>query len=152
MQGLSHLLAKRVEEQHLVGINFTNYFKLFHLMFCDDVLILLRADPGEWLVIMETLQLFSLASALSLNFTKSSVHYWGITETELQHLKDIIPLPFINLSEGFTYLGYHLKLGSSSPRDWLWLVALFKKKSTSGVISGCRLGAATSWSSRFWKA
>jgi len=97
-------------------------------MFCDDVLILLKADQGEWLVLKETLQLFCQASGLSLNFTKSTVHYWGITDTELQHLKDIIPLPFINLSEGFTYLGYHLKLGSSTPCDWQWLVALYKKK------------------------
>jgi hypothetical protein len=128
MQGLSLLLAKRVEDQHLVGINFSNYFKLVHLLFCDDVLILLKAEQGEWYVIKETLQLFCLASGLSINYTKSTAHFWGISETELQQLKDIIPLPFINLSEGFTYLGYHLKLGSSSPCDWQWLVALYKNK------------------------
>jgi len=65
---------------------------------------------------------------VSLNYTKSTVHFWGITDTELQQLKDIIPLPFITLSEGFTYLGYQLKMGSSTPCDWQWLVALYEKK------------------------
>jgi hypothetical protein len=128
MEGLSLLLSKRIEEHLLKGLRLTNCFRLVHLMFVDDVLIFLSADQGDWLALKETLQLFCKASGLALNFSKSTVHYWGISDTELLHLKASIPLPFYHLSVGFSYLGFHLKLGSSSPCDWQWLVALFEKK------------------------
>jgi hypothetical protein len=42
--------------------------------------------------------------------------------------KDSIPFTFIDLSEGFRYLGFQLKLGASSPGDWRWLVAIFERR------------------------
>jgi hypothetical protein len=152
MEGLSLLLSKRFTDHHISGLKVSNCLKIVHLMFVDDVLLLSNADQGEWLVLQETLQLFCLASGLSINFSKSTVHYWGLSDTELLHLKDSIPLPFFNLSEGFSYLGFQLKLGSSTPNDWRWLVALFEKKSASGAINGCLWVAAISWLSRYWRA
>jgi hypothetical protein len=109
-------------------------------MFVDDVLIFLSADQGDWQALKDTLQLFCKASGLALNFSKSTVHYWGISDTELLSLKDSIPLPFISLSEGFSYLGFHLKLGSSTPCDWQWLVALFEKKISFWCFKWLSLG------------
>jgi len=87
-------------------------------MFVDDVLILSKADLAEWLIILEVLQLFCSVLGLTINPSKSSVHYWGLSNAELLPLQDSIPLSFINLSEGFTYLGFQLKLGASSSSDW----------------------------------
>nr|KUM45130.1 hypothetical protein ABT39_MTgene3630 [Picea glauca] len=54
---------------------------------------------------------------LTINHSKSLVHYWGLTDVELLFLKDSIPLTFIYLSEGFTYLGFQMKLGVTSLGD-----------------------------------
>jgi ribonuclease HI len=97
-------------------------------MFVDDVLILSKADPEEWQILLEVLQHFGAVSGLSINLSKSSVHYWGITDSELLHLKASIPLTFKHLSEGFIYLGFRMKMGRSSPGDWAWLVDIFVKK------------------------
>jgi hypothetical protein len=59
---------------------------------------------------------------------KSTVHYWGPSETELSSLKGVIPFSFTDLTFGFKYLGYHLKPGASSASDWSWLVSTFERK------------------------
>jgi hypothetical protein len=128
MEGLSILLSKSFTEHQISGIKVSNLIKIVHLMFVDDVLLMTKADPEEWLVILDVLQLFCSVSGLSINLSKSSVHYWGLTDAELLILKDSIPLTFINLSEGFTYLGFQMKLGVTSPGDWRWLVATFERK------------------------
>jgi hypothetical protein len=128
MEGLSILLSQSVSEQKISGIKVSNLVKIVHLMFVDDVLLLSIADPEEWRIILEVLQKFCSVSGLSINASKSSVHYWGLSETELQLLQATIPLSFKNLNEGFTYLGFHLKMGASSPADWHWLVTKFERK------------------------
>jgi hypothetical protein len=101
---------------------------MVHLLFVDDVLLMSKADLSEWLVILEVLHLLCSVSGLTINFSKSFVHYWGLSEAELLILKDSIPFTFVNLSEGFRYLGFQLKLGASSLDDWRWLVALFERR------------------------
>jgi ribonuclease HI len=128
MEGLSLLLSKSFTDHHISGIKVSNCIKIVHLMFVDDVLLLTKADLAEWLVIQDVLQLFCSVSGLSINYSKSSVHYWGLTDAELLLLKDSIPFTFINLSEGFNYLGFQLKMGASSSGDWRWLVALFERR------------------------
>jgi hypothetical protein len=128
MEGLSLLLSKNFTEHHISGIKVSKFIKMVHLLFVDDVLLMSKADLSEWLVIQEVLQLFCSVSGLSINFSKSSVHYWGLSEAELLILKDSVPFTFVNLSEGFRYLGFQLKLGASSPEDWRWLVAHFERR------------------------
>jgi hypothetical protein len=128
MEGLSLLLTKNFTERKITGIKVTNFLKMFHLMFVDDVLLMTLADPAEWSIILEVLSLFCSVSGLTINQAKSTVHYWGLTETELTCLKSSIPFSFSNLSEGFIYLGYRLKMKSSSPEDWQWLLSLFERK------------------------
>jgi hypothetical protein len=97
-------------------------------MFVDDVLLMTKADLTKWLVILDLLQAFCSASGLSINYTKSTTHYWGLNEAELSSLKDSIPFSFLDLIKGFRYLGYQLKPGASSSEDWRWLVAKFERK------------------------
>jgi hypothetical protein len=52
-------------------------------MFVDDVLIMTKADLVEWTVIQDTLLHFCSISGLSINHSKSSAHYWGLSASEL---------------------------------------------------------------------
>jgi hypothetical protein len=128
MEGLSLLLTKKNSEHFISGIKVSKLIKLVHILFVDDVLLLSKADLSEWVVILEVLQRFCSVSGLSINISKSTVHYWGLSEAELQIFKAAIPYTFLNLSDGFSYLGYLLKVGVSSPSDWRWLVARFENK------------------------
>jgi hypothetical protein len=128
MEGLSLLLSKSISEHRISGIKVSNFIKIVHLMFVDDILLMSKADLAEWLVILDLLQLFCSVSGLSINFSKSTVHYWGLSEAELSILKDSIPFSFFDLKEGFRYLGYQLKPGASSSADWSWLVAIFERR------------------------
>jgi hypothetical protein len=128
MEGLSLLLNQKLSEKLISGIKVSKFVKLLHLLFVDDVLLLSKAVLSEWLIILEVLQLFCSVSGLSINFSKSSVYHWGLLDNELLILKDAVPFTFVNLSEGFKYLGFKLKLGSSTPEDWKGLVAHFEKR------------------------
>ena len=75
MEGLSLLLSKSIIEHHISGIKVSKFIKIVHLMFVDDVLLMKKADLVEWLVIQDMLQLFCSISGLSINYSKSSVHY-----------------------------------------------------------------------------
>jgi hypothetical protein len=128
MEGLSLLLTKNVSEQQISGIKVSKFINLVHLIFVDDVLLMSKATPSEWIVILELLQIFCTASGLSINFTKSTAHYWGLTRNELCSLKESLPFTFVDLSQGFKYLGYVLKPGAKNSDDWRWLVAKFERK------------------------
>jgi retron-type reverse transcriptase len=91
MESLSLLLSKSIADQKISGIKVSRFIKIFHLMFVDDILLLTKAEPSEWLVILDILQVFCTATGLSINPTKSSVHFWGVSEAELLLLKGTIP-------------------------------------------------------------
>jgi hypothetical protein len=128
MEGLSLLLTKSFNELKISGIKVSKFIKIVHLMFVDDVLLLSNADLAEWSVIQDVLLCFCSASGLSINLSKSSVYYWGLSETELLSFKASLPYTFFDLREGFRYLGFQLKLGAYTPADWQWLVNLFERK------------------------
>jgi hypothetical protein len=128
MEGLSLLLNKNFIDHHITGIKVSKLIKIFLLMFVDDVLIMTKADLVEWTVIQDSLLHFCSTSGLSINHSKSSAHYWGLSDSELLRFKDHYTYTFIDLKEGFRYLGYQLKMGATLPGDWRWLVAIFEKK------------------------
>jgi hypothetical protein len=97
-------------------------------MFVDDILLFSKADASEWTALLDILQQFCNASGLSINPLKTTVHYWGLSATELSALQGSFPCSFLDLTLGFKYLGYNLKLGASTATDWTWLVATFERK------------------------
>jgi len=94
----------------------------------DDILLFSKAEVSEWIAILDILQLFCTTTGLSINPTKTIVHFWGLLETDLSSLKGSLPFSFFDLSLGFRYLGYYLKLGASTATDWTWLVSTFEWK------------------------
>jgi hypothetical protein len=69
-----------------------------------------------------------MVSGLKVNPSKSTVHYLGLSETELAPFKLCIPYNFMDLSVGFKYLGYYLKAGLQKSEDWLWLINKVEKR------------------------
>jgi hypothetical protein len=128
MEGLSLLLKQKLSEQLISGIKVSKSIKLLHLFFVDDVLLLSKAELTEWMVILEVLQQFCSVSGLSINFSKSSILHWGLSDNELIILKNSIPYTFVSLNGGFRYLGFQLKLGTSSLIDWKGLVTHFESR------------------------
>jgi hypothetical protein len=128
MESLSLLIKKSIAEHKISGLKVSRLIKIFHLMFVDDILLMAKAELSEWLVILDILNVFCTATGLSINSSKSSVHYWGVSEADLLLLKGSIPFTFIDLKEGFCYLGFRLKPRASTPADWSWLVAIFERK------------------------
>jgi hypothetical protein len=47
-------------------------------------------------------------------------------------LKELFGIDSLELSEGFTYLGYFLKSSTYTKKDWTWLIDKFEGKYTTG--------------------
>ena len=104
MEGLSLLLKNFIGEGILTGIKVSRLYKILHLLFVDDVLIMTRATLQEWWEIDKINYLFCKASRLIVNQSKTMVHYAGLTDIELAPFKNILPNTFSDLSSGFKYL------------------------------------------------
>jgi hypothetical protein len=128
MEGLSLLLKHSFEEGHIFGIKVSILTIILHLLFVDDVLIFSKACLAEWQVIDSLIRCFCKASGLSVNLTKSTVHFEGLSDLELNPFKTLLPYTFSDLSLGFCYLGYFLKTGAQRAADWDWLVTRVSNK------------------------
>jgi hypothetical protein len=128
MEGLNLSLKKGQAEGKLTGVKVSRLIKILHLLFVDDVLIMSKASIEEWKVIDEILNVFCRATSLVVNLQKSTFHYFGIQQEVIDSFKDIFPYNFVDLSEGFRYLGYFLKSDNYKAEDWRWLISKFEKR------------------------
>jgi hypothetical protein len=53
--------------------------------------------------------------------------HFGAQQGTLEYLKELFHYNFNDLSEGFIYLGFFLKLDSYKVEDWQWLISKFEK-------------------------
>jgi hypothetical protein len=116
MEGLSLLLKKSKEEKNLTGIKVSRLINILHLFFVDDVLILTKVDLQEWREIEKLIVLFCKASGLQVNVTKTTLHFEGLSDSDLTPFRSFLPYTFSALNTGFKYLGYHLKTGAQRRR------------------------------------
>jgi len=105
LEGLNLLLKNAIGEGKLLGIKVSIMYKIFHLLFIDDVLIMTKANLKEWWEIEKNICLFCKVLGLTINLSKPTVHYAGITDSELDPFKRFLPYTFRDLSMGFKYLG-----------------------------------------------
>ena len=94
----------------------------------DDVIIMTGATIHEWWEIDKVLKLFSLTLGLLINITKSTFHQLELSKQELLLFKALFPYDFLELEQGFKYLGFYLKDGASRMEDWHWLINKVEKK------------------------
>jgi len=80
MERLSLQLSKSISEYRISGIKVSKFLKIVHLMLVDDVLIISKANPIEWIVILDILQELCSTLGLRINNSKSTAHYWGLNE------------------------------------------------------------------------
>jgi hypothetical protein len=128
IEGLSLLLKNSLEVGTISGIKVSRLIKILHLLFVDDVIIMSNAILIEWKEIIKIISLFCKASGLTVNHTKTTIHYEGLMEDELIPFKYFLPYKFCALSIRFKYLGYFLKIGSHRASDWDWIVSKLTNK------------------------
>jgi hypothetical protein len=109
MEGLSVLLKQIFVEGLLSGIKVSTMTRILHLLFADDVLILSKASLSEWQVIINLINHFCKASGLTVNPLKSTIHYEGVPEIELNCFKIFLPYTFSELSLGFLISRLHFE-------------------------------------------
>jgi hypothetical protein len=131
MEGLSLLLKESQREGKLSSINVSRTIKILHILFVDDVIIMTNVTVEEWWEINKVLKSFCLASVLTINATKSTIHQEGLLEQELADYKYVFPFKFFDLALGFTYLGFYLKTGPQRASDWNWLIQRLEKNITN---------------------
>jgi hypothetical protein len=112
MEGLSLLLKKRKEEKNLTGIKVSRLISILHLFFVDDVLIFSKADLQEWREIEKLIVLFYKAFGLQANVSKTTLHFEGLSNSDLIPYKSLLSYTFSALTLGFKYLGCFLKTGA----------------------------------------
>jgi hypothetical protein len=118
MEGLSLLLKECQREGKLIGIKVSRSRKILHILFVDDVIIMTGATMQEWREIDKVLKFFSSTYGLTINASKSTFHQVGLSDQDLIPFKDFFPFIFIELEEGFKYLGFLVKAGALRLEDW----------------------------------
>jgi hypothetical protein len=118
MEGLSLLLKESQREGKLTGIKVSRSIKILHILFVDDVIIMTGATMQEWWEIDKVLKFFSSTSGLMINASKSTFHQVGLSDQDLIPFKAFFPFRFIELEQGFKYLGFFVKAGALRSEDW----------------------------------
>jgi hypothetical protein len=140
MESLSLLLKDSQREGKLSGIQVSKSIKILHILFVDDVIIMTGATIHEWWEIDKVLKLFSLTSGLLINVSKSTFHQSGLTDQELFMFKYFFPYDFIELEQGFKYLGFYLKAGAMRLDEWHWLIKKLENKINNWCFRWLSLG------------
>jgi hypothetical protein len=123
MEGLSLLLNKGKGEGKLSGVKVSRLVNILDLFFVDDVLIMSKASPDEWLDIKNILSILYKASGLMINWSKSIFYFAGVQGETLESLKENFPHSFEELNKGLRYLGYSLKVDAYKSVDSRWLLS-----------------------------
>ena len=118
MEGLSLLLKESEREGKLTSIKVSRSIKILHILFVDDLIIMTGATIKEWWEIDKVLKFFISNSSLMINASKSTFHQAGLSVQDLIPFKAFFPFIFIELEEGFKYLGFLVKAGALRLEDW----------------------------------
>jgi hypothetical protein len=87
MEALNLLLTKGKVDNKILGVKVSSLVNILHLLFVDDVLIMSNAGINEWKEILDCINLFCKATGLQVNSSKTTVHFEGLSETELVPFK-----------------------------------------------------------------
>ena len=110
------------------GISFGNNITLTHVLFVDDIVMIIDGYAQSLSTLYEILMDFSKASWMVINEDKSSFYYYGLDDTELISLQTIFSFIVLKIESGMKYLGFHLKPCSYLLKYWDWLIAKVEKR------------------------
>jgi len=128
IEALSRLIISEKREGTIRGLKITDVCFLTHLLFVDDVLILLNGSIQDTTSFTRILELFSKATGMEVNRSKSTITTVGTTANEELVASQAFPYTTQPLDGGLTYLGYWLKLTHQKIADWVWLVSKIEKR------------------------
>lgn len=130
MEGLSRLIITTKRDGSLRGLKITDDCYLTHLLFMDDVLILLDGSMRDSLDFSQILQLFSSANGMLVNQQKSTITFARTSVNESQYAHQVFLCSIHPMDRGLKYLGYWLKPSCQRIADWVWLVTKLEKRLT----------------------
>eukprot|EP00253_Pinus_taeda_P017857 PITA_17857 len=130
MEALSRLIISAKRDGSIRGLKITDECYLTHLLFVDDVLILLDGSIQDTSTFIHILGLFSHATGMEVNRLKSTITLVGTTTNETHMARHAFPYTPQPLDRGLKYLGYWLKPTCQKIADWVWLLAKVEKRLT----------------------
>eukprot|EP00253_Pinus_taeda_P033507 PITA_33507 len=128
MEGLSRLIISAKREGSLSGLRITDECYLTHLLFVDDVLILLDGSIRDSLAFSRILQLFMKATCMMVNQQKSMITCTRTSVNEDQAALQAFPYTIHPLDRVLKYLGFWLKPKNHRIVDWVCLVNKVEKR------------------------
>eukprot|EP00253_Pinus_taeda_P004035 PITA_04035 len=130
MEGLSRLIISATQEGTLRGLKISEECYLTHLLFVDDVLILLDGSMRDIRTFSRILELFSQAIGMQVNRAKSTITMTRTSVNEAQQALQAFPFSIHLIDRGLKYLGFWLKPTCQRIADWTWLIAKLEKRLT----------------------
>eukprot|EP00253_Pinus_taeda_P012058 PITA_12058 len=130
MEGLSRLMDSAKNSGDIRGLRITDLCFLTHLLFVDDVLIILDGSIRDSRNFSKILQLFSAATGMLPNQLKSTITCTRTSIQESQLALQAFPYNVHPLDRRLKYLGFNLKPICHRISDWVWLVAKLEKRLT----------------------
>eukprot|EP00253_Pinus_taeda_P012843 PITA_12843 len=128
MEGLSCLIDSTKRTGDIWGLRISEFFSLTHLLFVDDVLILMDGSIHNTISFSKILLLFSSATGMLANQSKSTITCSHTSVQESFFAQQDFPYSIHPLDRGLQYLGYWLKPISQRIDDWVWLVTKLEKR------------------------
>lgn len=130
IEALSRLIISAKREGLIRGLKISEVCYLTHLLFVDDVLILLDGSVQDSTTFTRILNLYTKATGMEVNRSKSSITLVGTSANEAHVARHAFPYTNQSLDRGLKYLGYWLKPTCQKIADWVWLVTKIEKRLT----------------------
>ncbi len=119
MEGLSRLMESAKRSGDIRGLRISELCSLTHLLFVDDVLILLDGSVRDLRNFTKVLKLFSATTGMLPNQMKSTITCTRTSVQESQLALQAFPYNVLPLDRGLKYLGFRLKPTSQRIADWV---------------------------------
>ena len=134
VEGLGRIIHHPRHNGSFKRIHIEEHVYISHLFCVDDNIIFSNGDMREINLLMQGfLDLFSVATGMVLNVTKSSISLVNINKEESDRIYSYLNYPLVDVEDGLFYLGFVLKSNAYLKRDWVWPLEKIEK----GCILWC---------------
>ena len=104
---------------------------LLFILIMEGLSLALKRSKDEGLLtgikeIKRVLDVFCRAFGLKINEKKTTFLQHGVRQQDLEILQANFHYNFVDISSGFRYLGYFLKIDRYKIEDWNWLIDKFE--------------------------
>eukprot|EP00253_Pinus_taeda_P023359 PITA_23359 len=127
MEGLSRIIAKKKVEGQIKGLQpIKSYPATTHQQFVDDTMLHGTPTIKEALAYRDILHLFSKASGMEINFSKSTIFFFNTHQAIQSHLSRLLGFKIGSLPS--RYLGAPLTLKPWQKAHWEKVLASMERK------------------------